>query len=193
MAFWSQRSLRFSTPPPVTTSESNGTHIYPGTDLQSVDDSRAAVENSLEMSARFPDIEFLDLGGGFPIERSRFDLDQYRALVQDSVTRFRNALGRQIRLMIEPGRAVFGDSAVFVTAVTDVKRRPDRRIIGVDSSSTVLPRALFYESFNPRQRRAPIRPVRRRVRLDHRPSGGRLRVDHLLPAITSPGRWVSRR
>ena len=126
-----------------------GTHIYPGTDITRLDDSIAAVEKTLALSEHFPDLEFIDLGGGFPINHARFDLDSYKREVALLLRRYSAHRERPLRLILEPGRAMFGDAAVFCTTVTDVKHRPDRVVVGCDGSATLLPRAMFYEDYNP--------------------------------------------
>ena len=126
-----------------------GTHIYPGTDIVNMQDSLAAVQTTLDLSDHFPDIEFVDLGGGFPIDRGRFDIATYKSEVAEMMVRYSRKRGRDIRLVVEPGRAMFGDTAVFISEVTDVKVRPDRAIVTCDGSASLLPRAMFYEDYNP--------------------------------------------
>jgi diaminopimelate decarboxylase len=126
-----------------------GTHIYPGTNISRLDDSLASVEKTLALSEHFPDLEFIDLGGGFPIDHAQFDIATYKTEVARMLTRYSLHRGRPIRLVIEPGRSIFGDTAVFCTSVTDVKERPDRVVVGCDGSATLLPRAMFYEDYNP--------------------------------------------
>lgn len=127
----------------------NGTHIYPGTDITDMGDSLAAVQTTLDLSEHFPDIDFVDLGGGFPIDRHRFDIETYKQEVAEMLERYSRKRGRPIQLIIEPGRAMFGDTAVFCTTVTDVKQRPDRVLVTCDGSASLLPRAMFYEDYNP--------------------------------------------
>ncbi len=52
--------------------------------------------------------------------------------------------GRHIKLILEPGRILAGDSAIFVTTITDVKNRPDKAVILVDSSCGQFPQKLMY-------------------------------------------------
>ncbi|WP_437970719.1 hypothetical protein WMF04_16140 [Sorangium sp. So ce260] len=125
-----------------------GTHVYLGTDI-SLEDSLAGVERTLVLSEKFPDLEFIDLGGGFPIDPSRFDFSHYREKIAAMFERCSRRRGRPIELIIEPGRALFGAAGRFFTTVTDVKERPDRFIVSCDASATLIPRAMFYEDYNP--------------------------------------------
>lgn len=62
---------------------------------------------------------------------------------------FRERRGHSVTLVLEPGRAMFGDTASFYAQVTDVKERPDRWIVCTNASASLIPRAMFYEDFNP--------------------------------------------
>lgn len=126
-----------------------GTHVYLGTDVTSLDDLMTGVEQTLNLSDRFPDLEFIDLGGGFPIEESRFDFEQYKSLICDKFENYSERRNKRISLILEPGRAVFGNAASFYTQVTDIKERPDRVLVCCNASASLIPRAMFYEDYNP--------------------------------------------
>lgn len=126
-----------------------GTHVYLGTDVTSVDDILCGVEKTLALSDHFPDLEFIDLGGGFPIDRSRFDFDKYKNKVTELFEKYSEKRRRSIKLILEPGRSLFGDAASFYVTITDVKERPDRFLVCCDASASLIPRAMFYEDYNP--------------------------------------------
>lgn len=127
----------------------NGTHVYLGTDVTLLDDLLAGIDRTLELSDRFPDLEFIDAGGGFPIEAARFDFQTYKHAITDRLNAYSARRGRAIKLILEPGRSMFGSTASFYAQVTDVKARPDRYLVCVNASATLIPRAMFYEDYNP--------------------------------------------
>jgi diaminopimelate decarboxylase len=126
-----------------------GTHVYLGTDVSLLEDLLPGVDKTLQISSDFAELEFVDLGGGFPIQEERFDFDLYQKAITDKLAAYSTQRSRPIRLILEPGRAVFGNAAFFCTQVTDVKERPDRYLVGVNGSVTLIPRAMFYENYNP--------------------------------------------
>ncbi|MGJ3264480.1 MAG: diaminopimelate decarboxylase family protein [Salinarimonas sp.] len=126
-----------------------GPHVYLGTDVTDLSDLVAGVERTIALSDAFPDLAFVDLGGGFPLEAERFDLAAYDAALTERMTRLSERRGRPITLVLEPGRAMFGDAASFFVQVTDVKERPDRWIVCTNASASLIPRAMFYEDYNP--------------------------------------------
>src|SRR5205823_2326613 len=79
----------------------------------------------------------------------RFDFEQYRRAVSERLENYSRKRGRSIHLVLEPGRAVFGNTAFFCAQVTDVKERPDRYLVCLNASATLIPRAMFYEDYNP--------------------------------------------
>jgi diaminopimelate decarboxylase len=126
-----------------------GTHVYLGTDITSLADLLASVDKTLYLCDYFSDLEFIDLGGGFPIQEDRFDFEEYRKSISSRLESYSAKRQKALYLILEPGRAIFGNTAFFCVQVTDVKERPDRYLIGVNASATLIPRAMFYEDYNP--------------------------------------------
>lgn len=126
-----------------------GTHVYLGTDVTSLEDLLDGVDKTLAISNQFKDLECVDLGGGFPIDSNRFDFALYKDLITNKMTEYSKTRGRNIKLILEPGRSMFGNCAHFFTQVSDVKERPDRILICCNSSASLIPRAMFYEDYNP--------------------------------------------
>jgi len=128
-----------------------GTHVYLGTNIVSLDTMIRGVQRTLELSEVFPDLTYVDLGGGFPVTDDgidEFDYSSYDREISRLFAEYSRKRGRAIRLVLEPGRALFGDTAVFCTSVLDVKNRPDRFLVCVDASATLIPRSLFYGEYH---------------------------------------------
>lgn len=126
-----------------------GTHVYLGTDVTSLNDLLESVDKTLILSDRFDNLQFIDFGGGFPLEEERFDFEQYKNEISQRMTIYSQKRGRGIDLILEPGRAMFGNTAFFLAQVTDVKERPDRYLVCANASASLIPRAMFYEDYNP--------------------------------------------
>jgi diaminopimelate decarboxylase len=129
----------------------NGVHVYLGTDIVDPDYLIAGVRATLQMSSRLHDLDYVDLGGGFPaagMKIGAFDYATYGRAVTHILDDFARASGRRLELVLEPGRSLFGDSAVFCTRVTDVKRRRQRLIVGCDASVSLFPRPFFYGEYH---------------------------------------------
>lgn len=127
----------------------NGVHVYLGTDVTSLDDLLLGVNKTVELSNNFIDLEFIDFGGGFPLHSDKFDFPTYNTEITKIMNDVSASRNRSIKLVLEPGRAVFGNAGSFYSQVTDIKERPDRYIVCVNASASMIPRAMFYEDYNP--------------------------------------------
>ncbi|MCK5571173.1 MAG: hypothetical protein KAJ12_00365 [Bacteroidetes bacterium] len=124
-----------------------GLHLYVGTDICSIPYFRQCYRALGEFAPLFPALSFMDIGGGFGLVDEggeEFDFTEYGAMAADVMSELSTSLGRQIRMLIEPGRVIGGRAGYFVARVTDVKFREGRQLIGVNASSVQFPRPLFY-------------------------------------------------
>jgi diaminopimelate decarboxylase len=124
-----------------------GLHIYVGTDIQNIDYFMACYRALGTLLPYFPNLEYLNFGGGFGIDesgRDAFPMTAYSRRVSQLMQELSQKAGRPLRLVLEPGRIIGGKAGHFVCRVTDVKERSDRTFIGVNASSVQFPRPLFY-------------------------------------------------
>lgn len=124
-------------------------HLYVGTDILDVALFEACYRRLLEIIPLFPNLQALDLGGGFgvdwtPESESVFDFVSYGSMVAAFMEQASKVAGRRLGLILEPGRIIGSDAGLFVCRVTDVKRRGRQQLVGVDASSAQFPRPLFY-------------------------------------------------
>lgn len=124
-----------------------GLHLYAGTDILDVAWFDACYRRLGAFVGLFPEIRYLDLGGGFGVSRDgepAFDFPAWERLVADFMAEASARAGRRLRLVLEPGRIVGAEAAWFVCRVSDVKRRAGRQLVGVTASSVQFPRPLMY-------------------------------------------------
>jgi diaminopimelate decarboxylase len=126
-----------------------GLHLHVGSQLGAVDAWRDAVRNALAVFALLqgnaPDMDTLDLGGGFPVgpvgEPSpgpeRFSRELPALL--DSIPTDR----RPARLAIEPGRFLVARAGWLVARVLHVRDRGGRQVV-IDAGMTELIRPALY-------------------------------------------------
>jgi diaminopimelate decarboxylase len=115
-----------------------GLHMYAGTNTLKAGRFIACLERMIEASDGLPDLEYLDVGGGFGVaykeERSRLDLQTLGREVSRRLQALSQKRGRTIRLIIEPGRLLIAEAGTLLMKVVSVKERGGRRYIGVDST-----------------------------------------------------------
>ncbi len=98
-------------------------------------------------------LEYLDLGGGFGVGydgEPGFDLETLAGEVTSRIA------PRGLRLILEPGRAITGESGVLLTRVLYLKRSGGKTFVITDGGMTELLRPSHYGGFH------RITPVRRR-------------------------------
>ena len=125
----------------------NGLHLYAGTDIFDVDYFIRCYSELIRLSEMFPAITYLNFGGGFGVSEDNhihFDMDTYSQELTQLMNEVSAQKGRTVRLILEPGRIIGGESGYFVCQVSDVKKRSDASLIGVNASTVQFSRPLMY-------------------------------------------------
>ena len=102
-----------------------------------------------ELNHKLPQpLQFVDLGGGVGItyknEKSPL-LKTYCQLIQESFGK-KSRIGAPLKILIEPGRTLSGNSGVLITQVLYRKERPNRDFLIVDAGMNDLARPSLYGS-----------------------------------------------
>ncbi|MBF0455893.1 MAG: diaminopimelate decarboxylase [Magnetococcales bacterium] len=91
-------------------------------------------------------LKYMDLGGGLGIpyeeEQTAPHPDHYAGALMAEL------VGRDITLILEPGRAIAGNAGVLVTAVEYVKEGEDKRFIITDAGMNDLMRPALYQAYH---------------------------------------------
>jgi len=112
------------------------------------------VKTLLEIASHFPDLEFIDFGGGFGIPyhrldgEKRLDLSALAEKLDQILTGWMKKYGREIKVKIEPGRYLVAESGVLLGRVTAVKQNHSRKYVGTDIGFNVLMRPVIYNSYH---------------------------------------------
>ena len=108
----------------------------------------------LEIAAEFPELEFIDFGGGFGIPyhwsagEERLDLPALAAELEQILPAWRRNYGREVKMKIEPGRYLVAESGVLLGRVLNVKQNHTKKFIGTDLGFNVLMRPVLYDSYH---------------------------------------------
>ncbi len=132
----------------------SGLHIYVGTNITDINYFIDCYNQLTELAGLFPRLRYLDFGGGFGIGKKTietFDIESYGHKVAQLMDRVSQKTGREIKLMLEPGRIIGVNSGFFVCRVVDIKDHNNQQLIGVNASCVQFPRPLFYpdEAYHP--------------------------------------------
>lgn len=130
-----------------------GVHQHIGSGIFDLDLYLEAFDALAAVLPALPDLQFVDVGGGFGVpyrpEESPIDIAAWGAAVMDRWRAVNQGRAKPLRLLIEPGRFVVAECGVLLAKVTTVKRTRDRVFIGVDSGMHHLIRPALYQSYHP--------------------------------------------
>jgi diaminopimelate decarboxylase len=110
------------------------------------------VQNILHIAKQFPDLAFIDLGGGFGIPyykqdgEARLDLKDLGRKLDPVLYDFAKTYGKNILFKIEPGRYVVAECGVLLGTVHAIKTNHGDKYIGTDIGFNILSRPILYES-----------------------------------------------
>jgi len=148
-------------------SKITGLHIYVGTNFQTPDQMLPTLNAFFDLAGALVSIAYINIGGGIGVNYAHrgpaFDLPAFGKGLATCANKLRSRLGRNVEIIVEPGRYFVADCAVFLTTVTDRKRLAGKDIAAVDGSVSVFPRP-FHHPDTPHQ----IRPLTRPGQNGHR-------------------------
>ncbi|MEA5602147.1 decarboxylase [Nostoc sp. UHCC 0252] len=112
----------------------SGLHFYRGTGTNATGAFTQVIDTVIATAQKLPDWEYLDFGGGFGYpyhhNKTAFDWEIFGAELSERIT----GLGREIDLVIEPGRSAIAGCATLLAQVVSVKWQGDKQIVGVDTT-----------------------------------------------------------
>lgn len=101
---------------------------------------------------KFKDLEFLDFGGSFgipyrpgekPINMMRLG-KEFTSIIKD----FNESYGKDITVILEPGRYLVAESGTLLAKVTDVKKNPTRTFVSIDTGMNHFIRPALYDAYH---------------------------------------------
>jgi len=134
-----------------------GVHVHIGSQITSAEPLKRAAEAltgiALELQDDGVPLEHVDLGGGLGIPYEGTPMiapSEYAAAVLPALRRC------GLPVVLEPGRAIVGQSGALVSRIVDTKQNPDgRRFAVLDAGMTELMRPALYGSYH---RIEPVQP-----------------------------------
>jgi len=120
-----------------------GVHYYRGTGTSNTEHFLKPFPGLIDVGRRCGEsLEYVDVGGGFgyqymPNAPRRFEWEHFGENFAAMVAGLSHELGRQLTLILEPGRSVVAAAGYLLTSVVGVDRRPEGgQIAGVDTTTS---------------------------------------------------------
>jgi diaminopimelate decarboxylase len=129
-----------------------GVHSHIGSGFYTTTQFKQSVEAVCNVARSFPDVRFLDFGGGFGVRykpgEESIDLGAFARAVRKPLAAFEKDMGRRIEIRIEPGKFLVSHSTVLLSRVTTVKQKKRTTFVGLDVGFNTLIRPAMYGAYH---------------------------------------------
>ena len=129
-----------------------GVHQHIGSNVLDEDIFIEAVRALLNTASSFPDLTYIDFGGGFGIpyrpEETRLDIPRLGARIAEEFKTFCTSYGKELSMRFEAGRYLVAESGTLLVTVTDIKKTLAHTFVGVDSGFNHLIRPAMYGAYH---------------------------------------------
>lgn len=128
-----------------------GIHQHIGSNILDEEIFIKAIKKLLETAKEFPDLEFLDFGGGFgvpykPSEKA-LDMQSLGRKITNVLQTFMKSYGKELLVKFEPGRFLVAESGVLLATVTEIKQTPYKTFVGINAGFNQLIRPAMYDAY----------------------------------------------
>lgn len=130
-----------------------GLHQHIGSQILDPEIFMEAMEALLRVAPQFPELQFIDFGGGLGVpyrsEDEPLPIKTLGVKISQRFDEFCKSYGRALTLVLEPGRFLVAEAGNLLVRVTTVKRNPDGRVfVGVDGGFNDLDRPARYGAYH---------------------------------------------
>ena len=131
-----------------------GLHEHTGSGIQHAESVFRSMANLMGVATRenFPELEFLDFGGGFKVpykpDEKRIDYVEMGKEITRRFSEFCGRYGRELEMRFEPGKYLVAECGWLLTQVNTLKRNRSRLIAGCDSGFPQLIRPVLYGAYH---------------------------------------------
>ncbi len=127
-------------------------HIHTGSEIKDVEVFVKGIEVLFDIIPHFPELQFIDLGGGFKVPYDEGDTETDMSLLAEKVADlFANhpsSKNRNLQVWFEPGKFLVSECGYFITKVNVLKQTQAAEFVSVDSGFNHLIRPMFYDAFH---------------------------------------------
>ena len=131
-----------------------GLHEHTGSGLQHIESVLKSMQNLMEIATQenFPELEFLDFGGGFKVpykaDEQRIDYADMGRRINDLFENFCKSYGRELIMRFEPGKYLSAECGTLIMEVNTIKHNRTRTIAGCNSGFPQLIRPVLYGAYH---------------------------------------------
>lgn len=129
-----------------------GLHVHTGSEIKDVSVFIQVANIFFDLVPHFPELQFLDLGGGFKVPykegEAGTDMQELGEKVSEFLQKLKDTYQRDFQAWFEPGKFLVSESGYFITEVNVLKDSGSTRFAGVNSGFNHLIRPMFYDAYH---------------------------------------------
>jgi diaminopimelate decarboxylase len=129
-----------------------GLHQHTGSDIKDAEPFLQVAAILFEAALKFPDLQIIDLGGGFKVSYKPndevMDMESLGKQITKGFQDFCQQYGRELELWFEPGKFLVSECGFLFVEATVLKKDPARTFVHVDSGLNHLIRPMMYGSYH---------------------------------------------
>ena len=130
----------------------DGLHQHTGSEIKEAEVFLKVAEIMLEAAKKFPDLQYLDFGGGFKVpykpHEKGTDMQKVGKAISKRFNDFCADYGRELTLVFEPGKFLVAECGYFFAQVNVVKHNPSVSFAAIDTGLNHLIRPMMYDSYH---------------------------------------------
>ena len=129
-----------------------GIHIHTGSDIVEQDNFQEAFKKIFLVAKKFKNVKILNFGGGLKIPYFEGDSKTNILNLSNSIKKLINdnsfVTKNNLKIILEPGKFLVGESGYFLTKVNYVKKTPNKVFVQLNSGFNHFIRPIFYDSYH---------------------------------------------
>ncbi len=129
-----------------------GLHIHTGSEIKDVEVFIKVADIFFELAPHFPQLEFLDMGGGFKVpykeNEQGTDIHLLAQEVSAVLNKFDATYGKKFQVWFEPGKFLVSEAGNLITQVNVLKTNTTLNFAGINSGFNHLIRPMFYDAYH---------------------------------------------
>lgn len=129
-----------------------GLHVHTGSEIKDVAVFMKVTDVFFELVPHFPELQFLDLGGGFKVPYQDDEEGTDIQLLAKEILAFEQKIEqtyqRSFQVWFEPGKFLVSEAGYLLTVVNVLKETGATTFAGVNSGFNHLIRPMFYEAYH---------------------------------------------
>ncbi len=127
-------------------------HIHTGSDIKDAEVFVKGIEVLFELIPHFPELEVIDLGGGFKVPylpgEKELDVSVLATKIKEAFDNHPRAINRKFQLWFEPGKFLVSQCGFLIARVTVIKDTGATIFVSVDTGLNHLIRPMMYDAYH---------------------------------------------